>query len=41
MKNLNCGNETKPTPEGCTPERIRECHGDFPGHPCLKRGDVI
>jgi DNA-binding transcriptional ArsR family regulator len=24
----------KGKPEGCTPEQIRECHGDVKGHPC-------
>jgi hypothetical protein len=22
--------------ENCTPEQIRECHGDVQGHPCTK-----
>ncbi len=24
----------KDKPESCTPEQIRECHGDDAGHPC-------
>jgi len=24
----------KTTPEECTPEQIRECHGDVKEHPC-------
>jgi hypothetical protein len=23
-------------PENCTPEQIRECHGDVQGHSCMK-----
>ncbi len=26
----------KVSPEGCTPEQIRECHGDSAGHPCVE-----
>jgi hypothetical protein len=26
--------ECKGTPEECTPEQIKKCHGDTPGHPC-------
>ena len=26
----------KDRPENCTPEQIRECHGDAEGHPCVK-----
>ncbi len=24
------------TPQDCTPEQIRECHGERPDHPCVK-----
>ncbi|MEF8822671.1 MAG: hypothetical protein V5B78_10635 [Desulfohalobiaceae bacterium] len=24
----------KDRPENCTPEQIRECHGEAEGHPC-------
>ena len=24
-------------PENCSPARIRECHGDAAGHPCVKK----
>jgi ArsR family transcriptional regulator len=30
----------KGTPEGCTPEQIKECHGDTKDHPCLKGGHL-
>jgi len=23
-------------PENCTPEQIKECHGDTKEHPCIK-----
>jgi hypothetical protein len=23
-------------PEDCTPEQIKECHGDVEQHPCIK-----
>jgi hypothetical protein len=26
----------KGKPEECTPEQIRECHGETPEHPCMK-----
>ena len=26
-------------PENCTPEQIRECHGDVQDHPCMKEED--
>ena len=26
----------KDTPKKCTPEQIRECHGDVKEHPCVK-----
>ena len=26
----------KDTPENCSPEQIRECHGDAEKHPCVK-----
>jgi len=25
----------KGKPEECTPEQIKECHGDAQGHPCV------
>ena len=28
--------ELKTRPEDCTPEQIRECHGDVEGHPCVE-----
>jgi len=27
----------KDRPENCTPEQIRECHGDDAEHPCAKK----
>ncbi|NEX11939.1 MAG: hypothetical protein C1942_04460 [Prosthecochloris sp.] len=27
----------KSTPEKCSPETIRECHGDQPAHPCVSQ----
>jgi len=27
--------ELKGTPQQCSPEQIRKCHGDVPQHPCL------
>lgn len=31
----------KDKPENCSPQQIRECHGDVKGHPCVqeKRDD--
>jgi len=29
----------KGTPEECTPEQIRECHGDIKEHACLPQED--
>jgi hypothetical protein len=29
----------KGRPEDCTPEQIRECHGDVEVHPCVETGD--
>jgi hypothetical protein len=26
----------KDKPENCTPEQIKECHGDTKDHPCVK-----
>ena len=26
--------EQKPNPHECTPEQIRECHGEVTNHPC-------
>jgi hypothetical protein len=28
----------KGKPEECTPEQIRECHGDAQEHPCTEKG---
>jgi hypothetical protein len=25
-------------PQACTPEQIKECHGDVKVHPCLSQG---
>lgn len=25
-------------PQDCSPEQIKECHGDVKGHPCLSGG---
>lgn len=25
----------KGTPDGCTPEQVRACHGEVVGHPCV------
>lgn len=30
----------KDTPERCTPEQIRECHGEDAGHPCRQDEDA-
>jgi hypothetical protein len=30
----------KGKPEECSPERIRECHGDVKEHPCLPENDT-
>jgi len=30
----------KGKPEECTPEQIRECHGDEKEHPCVKGGKI-
>ena len=27
----------KEKPENCTPEQIRECHGDAQEHPCVPK----
>jgi hypothetical protein len=29
-----CSCPEKPKPEECTPEQIRECHGEVAEHPC-------
>ncbi len=29
----------KGKPEDCSPEQIRECHGDVKEHPCVSKGD--
>ena len=29
----------KGKPQECTPEQIKECHGDAKDHPCVKRDD--
>ena len=33
-------NKLKDKPENCTPEQIRECHGDTKEHPCTKEKSV-
>lgn len=30
----------KGKPEECSPEQIRECHGDVKEHPCLPQNDT-
>ena len=30
----------KGKPEECSPEQIRECHGDVKGHACLPQSDA-
>lgn len=36
-----CGCQAKPArterPEECSPEQIRECHGDVKEHPCVEK----
>ncbi len=27
----------KGKPSQCSPEQIKECHGDDPNHPCVKK----
>ncbi len=34
-----CLKEGEHKPEECTPEQIRECHGDVSEHLCICRGD--
>ncbi|MGD9495432.1 MAG: hypothetical protein AB7Y46_03875 [Armatimonadota bacterium] len=29
----------KGTPGGCSPEQIRECHGEVKEHPCEEKGE--
>ena len=29
-----CDKHEKPKPEECTPEQVKECHGDEKEHPC-------
>ncbi|MFO7958674.1 MAG: hypothetical protein R6X33_16415 [Candidatus Brocadiia bacterium] len=29
----------KDKPENCSPEQIRECHGDVESHPCVQAAD--
>ena len=29
----------KDTPAKCSPEQIRECHGDAEKHPCVEESD--
>ena len=33
----HCCCSEKPNPAECTPEQIRECHGDVPEHCCEGR----
>ena len=30
----------KPDPKTCTPEQIRECHGDVAEHSCEQQGEA-
>ena len=30
--------QLKGKPEECTPEQIKECHGEGNDHPCVKNG---
>jgi len=30
----------KTMPEECTPEQIKECHGDTEEHPCTKESEI-
>ncbi len=30
----------KPDSHECTPEQIRECHGDVAEHPCLRQDET-
>ncbi|NQE05385.1 hypothetical protein C5S32_05905 [ANME-1 cluster archaeon GoMg1] len=34
-KHKECLKEEEHTPEECTPDQIRECHGDVIEHPCV------
>jgi len=29
----------KGKPQECTPEQIRECHGERPNHPCTNKNE--
>ena len=33
-------NKLKDKPQSCTPEQIRECHGDTKAHPCIKENSA-
>ncbi len=37
-KSQGCRNpdQSKGDPKECSPEQIRECHGDLGGHPCVE-----
>lgn len=41
MCQCGCGCERpenlKETPEKCTPEQIKDCHGDEKNHPCTEK----
>ncbi len=39
-KNKNCQKpeQLQGKPQDCSPEQIRECHGDVKAHPCLPAG---
>lgn len=41
QKKITCIAQTKKAQKnhrGCSPEQIRECHGDTHGHPCEETG---
>jgi len=31
--------QLKDTPQKCTAEQIKKCHGDAEGHPCLEKSE--
>jgi len=36
QNNCQCPEKLKGKPQECTPEQIRECHGDSKDHPCVR-----
>ena len=36
MQDCQKPDKLKSSPRECTPEQIRECHGDAAGHPCVE-----